>query len=448
MPVLAMQVVFEESHPNANALHIYTFQAPGVEDLRVIANLENTYQVGDIAAVATVGSVLKDGTRIKKASLRGVDSFGMALGKVQVEVGTDLTEEYGRVQEDAQPTNEDATVVKWTSIQQLPNLRVNLEKVKEREGDSFVYPVLTFKGKIKLDGSNAAVQLSPDGSVVAQSRTRLLTVEDDNYQFAQWVEAHRDYFAALGKSLGPAIVFGEWCGKGIQRKVAIAGIDRRVLAVFAIQYGDHNTNEATIDIEPARIRSLLPDHPDIFVLPWYKESITLDFGNTETLQEASQTLNEWVEAVETRDPWVSENFGVDGVGEGLVMYPYLEEAKTQPIPRDPCTDFMFKAKGEKHRVVRQKQAVQIDPEVAKHVDDFVAMFVTPARLEQAIGETCERPLTMKELGGFLKWIGHDIQKESVAELEASGLEWKQVSKPAMNAARQWFFQEIKQQLDS
>ena len=66
----------------------------------------------------------------------------------------------------------------------------------------------------KIDGTNAAVVVSEDGSdVYAQSRTRIVTPGDDNFGFGAWVEAHRDELAALG----PGYHFGEWWGRGIQR---------------------------------------------------------------------------------------------------------------------------------------------------------------------------------------------------------------------------------------
>lgn len=99
---------------------------------------------------------------------------------------------------------------------------------------------------------------------------------------------------------------------------------------------------------------------------------------------------------------------------------------------------MFKAKGEQHRVVKNKQAVQLDPEVAQNIEEFVELFVTEARLQQGLTEACNGEVDIKKMGQFLKWIALDIQKESSAELKQSGLTWKQVHKPISNAARQWY----------
>lgn len=42
------------------------------------------------------------------------------------------------------------------------------------------------------------------------------------------------------------------------------------------------------------------------------------------------------------------------------------------------------------------------------------------------------------MGPFLKWFGQDVEKESKAELEASGLKWDQVAKEVQVAARNWY----------
>lgn len=66
----------------------------------------------------------------------------------------------------------------------------------------------------KIDGTNAAVVISDDYDIYAQSRKRLITPEHDNYGFARWVEDHKE---TLLDNLGPGRHFGEWWGSGIGR---------------------------------------------------------------------------------------------------------------------------------------------------------------------------------------------------------------------------------------
>jgi hypothetical protein len=75
----------------------------------------------------------------------------------------------------------------------------------------------------KIDGTNACVVVTEAATfderiVTAQSRSRLITPEDDNYGFAAWV---RDNAATL-RQLGPGYHFGEWWGAGIQRRYGLA----------------------------------------------------------------------------------------------------------------------------------------------------------------------------------------------------------------------------------
>lgn len=154
-------------------------------------------------------------------------------------------------------------------------------------------------------------------------------------------------------------------------------------------------------------------------------------------------INRDVLIVEECDPWVKGAFDVDGLGEGLVYYPVDGSEKEGAVERDQVTTLLFKAKGEKHEVVRQPKPAQLEPEVLKSIDAFVEMFVTPGRLEQGLREGCDSVLEMKSLSSFLKWFGQDVKKESQDELLASGLEWKLVSKPVVTAARVWFVEKIK-----
>jgi len=83
----------------------------------------------------------------------------------------------------------------------------------------------------KIDGTNALVFIRPadmdgegvihgwtdgDGKqwvMMAGSRTRWITPQDDNYGFAKWVKEHAEELQGLGEGRH----FGEWWGLGIQR---------------------------------------------------------------------------------------------------------------------------------------------------------------------------------------------------------------------------------------
>lgn len=443
MSVIALQVTTRRAHPNADSLLVYEFTGPDHDNVQIVGNTDNVYQPGDVVAVALTGAVLSDGTRIRPVQLRGVESAGMALGRVDQTPGSDLSREY--CAENVESTPAEPTHAKWTSVELLHNVRRGLEVRREdatAAGETFVYPIVTYRAKVKLDGTNGGVQLLPDGQVLAQSRSRLISRTDDNIAFAAWVDDNRSYFQSIETGGEHVIIFGEWCGQGIQKRTSISKIDRKVFAVFALQFGHHHTTLAKLEVEPERIRAFLPEHPDVYILPWHRAELTLDYGDREALERSAAAINQIVADVESCDPWVAETFGVQGLGEGVVMYPQKTKDATARadgrVIRETYVGMMFKAKGDKHQVVKQKKPAQLTPEVAESVTQFVDLFVTPQRLEQAVAEACDGVYEMKRMGAFMKWIGQDIKKESEAELEASGLEWKHVSKQVMNAARNWY----------
>jgi tRNA-binding EMAP/Myf-like protein len=438
MSVLAMTVVRVQDHPNADSLRVYELDAPGEPSLVVVGNLERSYAVGDVVAIARVGAVLDDGTKIRKSRLRGVDSFGMALGPVDAAPGEDLTARYCRAVEPVPAGVPDVPLAKWTSIEQLHALRLALQSRLETTGVPL--PRVTYQAKVKVDGTNGAIHALP-GGFAAQSRTRILTPAEDNYGFATWVHAQANRWSAgLHARLGRAVVYGEWCGRGIQKRTAISRVERNVFAVFAVQLGDPTRDTTRLVVDPQRLQALLPAHPDVFVLPWHGEPAVLDFADPEALRAGAERIDAMVAEVEAIDPWVAAVFGLQGLGEGVVLYPVegVEFDAEGGTDRDRYTELMWKAKGDEHRVNRQKRPAQLDPEVARSVEEFVAMMVTPARLEQGLAQLTGGGMDLRRMGELLQWVGQDVHKESTAELAAAGLEWKQVAKAVGQAAQRWY----------
>jgi len=290
--------------------------------------------------------------------------------------------------------------------------------------------VVTYRPKVKLHGTNAGIQIHPDGTVVAQSRSNNLTGGHDNMGFAAWVEANKELWAEKATTDG-VVLFGEWCGKGIQSGVAVSEIPKNfaIFAAQSMQYPDY------VIYEPELLEAFLPanlrEHKLANVLPWAGYNIEVDWTKSaEDLESIVDLINEHVLAIEACDPWVESVFGVKGTGEGLVYYPTSHQGMTN------LKNLMFKAKGAKHRVVAAPKAATVDPQVAATVEAFAQMVVTEARLEQGMGLV--GPLEKKLTGKFVGWIVADVQKECQAELEASGLTWKQVGGAISGRASKWW----------
>lgn len=94
----------------------------------------------------------------------------------------------------------------------------------------------------KIDGTNAAIGVTDDGRVYAQSRNRIIVPGGDNYGFAAWVE-HNQKILSL---LGPGCHFGEWWGVGIGRGYDLH--ERRFSLFNAIRWGQKEEGVETINI--------------------------------------------------------------------------------------------------------------------------------------------------------------------------------------------------------
>ena len=302
-----------------------------------------------------------------------------------------------------------------------------------KTAEHFKPGVIPYRGKIKLHGSNCSLRIK-HGEVKCQSRTRFVTPEDDNYGFARWVQTRMDFFKSCKVTDG--VIFGEWAGPGLcKSSTGISKIPHKVFAIFAVQTVPDNT----FVVDSDTIKCLLPDLPtDVHVLPWHDDGFTADFDDIENLKLNSTKLSDHIDELEKCDPWVKSVFGVEGTAEGVVLYP----THGQNISREYFENFAFKAKGMKHKVMKHKAPVQIDPEIAESVEEFTDMFVTENRLEQGL-EVIGGKADAKKTGDFLKWMMTDIMKESPNELEASGLTWEQVEKPVQRTVRDWFLAKAK-----
>ena len=97
----------------------------------------------------------------------------------------------------------------------------------------------------KIDGTNAAVIITADGKIGAQSRNRLITPDDDNYGFAKWVQDNKEELLTMGKGHH----YGEWWGLGIQRGY---NQDRKRFSLFnTARWNPDNPNKPTCcDVVP------------------------------------------------------------------------------------------------------------------------------------------------------------------------------------------------------
>jgi hypothetical protein len=306
---------------------------------------------------------------------------------------------------------------------------------------------VVYKPKVKLHGTNAAIQIGPNGEVSAQSRSQMISVGNDNAGFAGWVEENADTWAKNAHPMATQTIYGEWCGQGIQKGTALNSIGHKIFAIFAIQAGSSDDDDSMVAVDPIEIAHALLHRPEhTHILPWYSwASYAVDFKGD--LEHPVELFNAQVADVEECDPWVKKEFGVEGIGEGLVYFPIsLCNDRGTAISRNDLAKYMFKAKGEKHKVVKNKKAVEVDPEVANSVQAFVDQVVTEGRLDQAVTEGANGEYDNRQIGPFIAWISKDIKKDvDSGEVELpAGVEWKLVAKAATTQARLWYMEKAKE----
>jgi hypothetical protein len=336
------------------------------------------------------------------------------------------------------------TFVRWTDIEGFHNVRKAVTNYDLHDG------TIAYRGKIKLHGTNAGITVKNNGDVVAQSRSNILGTGSDNAGFAAWVESTKDAWKQA-HFLAQVTIFGEWCGPGIMKGVAVTQIDEKQFAIFSIQYGEYDEEgNADMIVDPDLIKKFFDDRNvvlpvNVHILPWYGEEILVDYADTAMLETVVETLNVAVNEVEACDPWVKAVFSVEGIGEGIVFYP-ISFQKDGTINRRYLSSFMFKAKGSKHKVQKDRAAVILDPEVVADVNEFADKFVTEARLEQGAAEINRGVLDFeaKLIGAFIGWMSKDVQKESIDELEAVELEWKMIAKEISTRSRVWYLAKIQE----
>jgi phenylalanyl-tRNA synthetase beta chain len=82
------RVLSAERHPDADRLTVCVVETGRGEPRQIVCGAPNV-AAGQTVAVAEPGAVMADGTRLKKAKLRGVESDGMILAEDEVGIGPD-----------------------------------------------------------------------------------------------------------------------------------------------------------------------------------------------------------------------------------------------------------------------------------------------------------------------------------------------------------------------
>lgn len=342
-------------------------------------------------------------------------------------------------------------MIKFPSIEQfravIRHVKTHAQYAGKDENGDVIYdqskpiPTLKFRGTVKLHGTNAGIvyDVATD-TFTYQSRERVLSLTQDNAGFMLAQMKHenvwRDVAHQVTREIMPhrnvtkVAIFGEWCGSGIQKGVALTQLPKMfiIFAVKAILEDD-----TTLWVPVGEIDLHLPDSNlfNIDTFPTYE--IEIDFKHPELAQNK---MIEITEEVEKECP-VGKYFGVSGIGEGVVW----------TCVSDGWNDSgtWFKVKGEKHSVSKVRTLAAVDVEAVATLKAFVDSVVTEARLEQGLDNLVReqlKPVEMTSMGDFLRWVYNDVIKEETDTIVASGIDPKKLGSAIANVARPWFVKKV------
>jgi hypothetical protein len=294
-------------------------------------------------------------------------------------------------------------------------------------------PTITFKGTVKLHGTNAGICYY-DGKMLAQKRSSFLEVDrlDSHMGFNIFVQvAEKENFYKLMEKLytkycvsgNQITLYGEWAGKGIQKGVGISTLDKAFYIFDCRIYNPVEEESRWVDVSEFISELSIPNVYNMHQFESY--SMDIDFNNPGLVQNK---LIEITSEVERECP-VTRQLGGAGIGEGVVWTGYYKGEK-----------YIFKVKGEKHSTTKVKKLASVDVEVLKSIQEFVDFACTKNRIEQGITEVGAKEKS--DTPELLRWVANDIMAEESDTLKANNLEWKQVARECSNKVRQYFFSKL------
>jgi len=315
----------------------------------------------------------------------------------------------------------------YPSISQFRNVIKRV--VDQAQFVAIAPPTLTYKGTVKLHGTNACIHKSKQGEYSFQSRNRLITKEYDNCGFVHEMSQKplKELFKGFdGKDV---YIYGEWCGTGIQKNVAISQLPKMFVVFEVIVDG-----VKLVQIENIK----LPEHRIFNVNQFQTFTLDIDFNNPQKVQNK---LIEITTQVESKCP-VAAFFGVEGIGEGVV-WSLAESCSNFKIGDSELT---FKVKGEEHSTTKVKTLAAVDVELLNSIADFIDTAVTEQRLQQAISYMKEMQISIdsKNTGEFVRWVYRDIMKEESDVIDSSNLDTKTLGFHISKHAKFWFFKYLEQ----
>lgn len=295
--------------------------------------------------------------------------------------------------------------------------------VNKSNQKDLIYPTLYCIGTVKVCGTQMCV-VESNHQRHYQSKNKIITVNDDNYDCAKFCEEHKynfdSIFNKIYKNYGydedlAYCIFMEYFGKNISgHNTAISNIDRKAM-IFDVRVFDNQQNliystidnilmSGDYDCEPILSKLYGNDIFNTYMFKTYE--LMLDLKNPE---ETADKINNILQSIENECP-VGKFFNKIGICEGIVwstrLYDKLFTFKTK------TRTYLEGDKSRKNKKPKEKLIVQYEPEVIEKVETFVNEAITFDRLEQAKNHINKSEFNdVRDLGKVIKFMINDILEE-------------------------------------
>lgn len=294
-----------------------------------------------------------------------------------------------------------------------------------------------FANGVLVHNTNAAIVFEKNNGFYCQSRERIISVGSDNAGSAAWANSVSEEDWSILRANFPAdwqkvVVYGEWAGTGIQKNVAISTLPKAFYIFASRLISEDGEKEEWLD---TRNWIFPPNIYNIYNYPTFKVDI-----NFESPEYAIAEINKWVLAIGDECP-VGKAHGVSGVGEGLVIRCVTEGWES--------SRYWFKAKDSRHSNSKITKLATVDIEKYGSEQAFIAAVLDEGRLEQGYNWLKENGKNQDQssTGDFIRWIFNDVIKECSPEMEASGIEEKNLGKLLSGPAKKWYFARLNKIFD-
>ena len=312
--------------------------------------------------------------------------------------------------------------ISYNSIEQYRNELRDLKKAKENP-DFKIPDEIEFTGTVKLHGTNCSVCYSNKTGMYCQSRNNIINLTYDNQGFCFFVEKNKKTFEMFFQILSQKYnidldiytlsIYGEWCGERIQKGVALMRLPK-CFCIFDCKVSNLSDNEFRsywIDVsfkENDKCVIALSEEKIYNIYDFETFKIKIDVDN---YGDAQQKLTELTEYVEKCCPF-AKKLGVEGIGEGIVWKYWYGDGQR----------WIFKTKGDEHKVTKEKVLIPVDTEKVENIKEFIENTCTQNRFNQALDHIYkinpDSPLyqqtpKMKDVQIIINWIRDDILKEEI-----------------------------------